>query len=348
MTKLLTFTVFLASFGVLFTTAPTRSQTPDDVERNLPRHDAVCLGSSVSKRKLAGYLLAQASTKNSDVLSAAISGPDTWRTIFTDNNFCKVPSSCTKNPNTAACKAAAKCVLAKEFAEGESIRFFVLLNSEVKKPNRAYSESSALAALANDPNAESENYFREENNEYSISCTRNDIPAAAPPFDPTKDPILKNIRIRGLSDDLWIDRDDLRFKGTTSATGNFSGDSSAAHTYTTKVAGSIGYAFDVDSKTQVVPYFSIYQSLTDTQFKPRTFDANDNIAGGVLVQSYFNYGDVTNIVAIKPQYLLYTNGFNEAELASLRAIYTPMTDVLNRFIRLDFVAGAPWWQWTLN
>jgi hypothetical protein len=98
-----------------------------------------------------------------------------------------------------------------------------------------------------------------------------------------------------------------------------------------------------------VPYVSLFQSLTDTALKPRVFDPNDNVAGGILAQRYFDYGGVSHVFTVKPQYLLYTS--NQAELFSVRAIYAPWMDIpfnINTFRRLDFLPGTPWGQITFN
>jgi hypothetical protein len=347
--SLLRVCIGLVFFWLLLAMPPVRAQTPNDVELNLPRHDAVCDGGTVSKRKLAGVVLSLASSKNADVLPAVISYADAWRTIFSDPNFCKVPPNCTDNSTSEDCQAAAKCKSAKSSAVQAANRLFILLNAEVRQPNAAYKESYSLAALANDPLAQSAHYFGSESNGYHISCTREDIPKAPKPFDPTKDPVVTNFRVRGLSDELYVRRELPAFKGTTSATGNFSGDTSTAHTYTSKIIGAFGYAFGADTQVQAIPYFSLYQSITDTSGKPRVFDPNDNIAGGLLVQSYFDSGELSNVFSLKPQYLLYTS--NKAELGSLRAIYTPTMATpmnINTFTRLDFLPWSPWWQFTVN
>jgi len=291
-----------------------------------------------------------ASTKNADTLQAAFNGPDAWRAIFTDDNFCKVPSSCAKTPDSDVCKAAMKCSLAQSEARSAAISFLLSFNSEVKKPNAAYTESRSMAALVNNPAAQMNLYFADESNQANfIGCTAVNLPKAPAPFDPTKDPVMSNIRVRGLSDELYIDRNQSLFKGTSSATGNFSGDTTAAHTYTTKVNGAFGYAFGGTSAIQFVPYVSIYQSLTDTALKPRVIDPSDNVAGGILAYGYFDTGGLSNVVSVKPQYLLNTS--NQAELASVRAIYTPLMDIpfnINTFEHLNFLPGSPWWEFTFN
>ena len=138
--------VYLVSLLILGLT-PARATTPDEPDPNLPTHDAVCVNGLVSKRALAAVLLVN--NKNYDAVLAVSRGPELWHTIFTDDNFCKVPLSCAKNPNTDACKAAAKCMTAKTIAVAGGAEFFASLNIESKKPNASYIESSGLAALSN-------------------------------------------------------------------------------------------------------------------------------------------------------------------------------------------------------
>src|SRR5258708_2137046 len=107
MMKSVTLSFCLVSVGSLLANMGAHAATPDDVDPNLPQHEAVCVNGTVSKRQLAAVLLID--TKNYDAVLAVSRGPDLWRTIFTDDNFCKIPPSCANNPNTDICKAAAKC-----------------------------------------------------------------------------------------------------------------------------------------------------------------------------------------------------------------------------------------------
>jgi len=318
-----------------------------DPNPNVPQHDLVCANGIVAKRQLATWLLVN--NKNTDAILAVSRGPDLWRTIFTDPNFCHVPPSCATNQNTDACKAAAKCVSYQNQAIYGATSFFSALDDEITDPHRPYTESSNLKSAPNTGDQVSL-YFRDSNDaENRISCTKEPMPAPPQAFDPTKDPVLSNIRVRGLSDDLNIDRSDPRFKGTTSATGSYSANTVATHTFTTGATGAIGYAFDTVPQTQIVPYVSFYQSVTNIQGKASSDDPNNYVAAGILFQHYVDYEGVTHEFSIKPQYLNDTA--TEARLFNARAIYTPSMNIpfnLNSFRQLNFLPGSPWAEITFN
>jgi len=320
---------------------------PDEIDLGLPQPEKVCLNGFVVKRALATVLLTNA--KNTDAIEAVSLRPELWHTLFTDDSFCHVPPSCTPNSTTDACKAAAKCTSYKSKAVQAAISFFTLLNDEIKRPHPYYNESSGLRNAANVADQISL-YFRDpENSVNGITCTGAPAPKTPEAFDPTKDPILSKIRIRGASDDLNYDRAQLGFKGTTSAAASYSADTSAAPTYTTKINGAIGYAFDSIPQTLIVPYLSTYQSVTQVSPKAPVESPIDNVAGGILVQHYFDYAGVSHVFSVKPQYL--DNTTTHAELGSLRAIYTPWMDIpfnLNTFRQLSFLPGSPWGEIMFN
>jgi hypothetical protein len=265
-------------------------------------------------------------TNNTDALIAVSDGPNLWRTIFTDDNCCHIPPNWKNNSTSKACKAT-KCQAYKLQAVQAAIHFFIWLNDENKRPHPYYTESSELAAAGRGNIGDQVSlYFRDPNDAANqINCTSVRVPAPAQPFDPTKDPVFSNVRVRGSSDDLNFDRSQSGFKGTTPATASFTADSSAAHTYTTKVNGAVGYAFDTIPQTQIVPYVSSYQSITRVSPRTPTLDPNNNVAGGILIQYYLDYGGFPHVFSAKPQYLYDTT--NHAELGSLRAIYAPWVDI---------------------
>jgi hypothetical protein len=234
-------------------------------------------------------------TNNTDALIAVSDGPNLWRTIFTDDNFCHIPPNWKNNSTSKACKAAAKCQAYKLQAVQAAIHFFIWLNDENKRPHPYHTESSELAAAGRGNIGDQVSlYFRDPNDAANqINCTSVRVPAPAQPFDPTKDPVFSNVRVRGSSDDLNFDRSQSGFKGTTPATASFTADSSAAHTYTTKVNGAVGYAFDTIPQTQIVPYVSSYQSITRVSPRTPTLDPNNNVAGGILIQASTTAGSHT-------------------------------------------------------
>jgi hypothetical protein len=327
---------------------PTRAGTPDDIDPNLPQHDLICARGTVSKRQLATLLLVNA--KNYDAILAISRGPELWHTIFTDDDFCKTPSNCAKDSGSDACKAAAKCTIAKSIAVHAAYSFFTSANAETKRPNASYIESPKLQALSRNVSKQISLYFLDPRDTADpISCTTEKVRTAQPAFDPTKDAVLSKVRIRGLSDDLYVDRSLPAFKGTTSATGTYTVDTTGARTTNLRTTGAIGYAIDSIPQTQIVPYLSFYQSNSRTAGKPRVLDMNDNVAGGILLQRYFDYDGTSHVFSVKPQYLFNTT--TQAELGSVRAIYAPWIDIpvnINTFRQLDFLPGSPWAQILFN
>ena len=333
----------------IFAAEPIRAATPDDIDPNLPQHELICVNGVVSKRQLATLLLVN--SKNYDAILAISRGPELWHTIFTDDTFCKVPPGCSKEPTSDACKIAAKCTTSKVIAVDAAFSFFTSVNAETKRPNASYIESGRLAALSKGNVGDQISlYFADPRDTVNpINCTEAKVRTAQPGFDPTKDPVLSKIRIRGLSDDLYVDRSLPAFKGTTSATGTYTADTLAVHTNTLRASGAVGYAFDLIPQTQIVPYISFNQSFAETAGKRTVFDANNNMAGGILVQRYFDYDGISHVFSVKPQYLLNTS--TQAELGSLRAIYAPWMDLpfnINTFRRLDFLPGSPWAEIVFN
>jgi hypothetical protein len=340
--------IFIALLVSLLHSIKTSSAaTPDAIDLSLPQPNKVCINGIVVKRALATVLLT--STKNTDAIEAVSLRPDLWRTLFTDSSFCHVPPNCTDDSTSDECKAAAKCVAYRTKAVQAALAFFTSLNTEITRPHPYYTESSELRNAGSALNQVHLYFADAQDNANRIACTGAPAPKAPEPFDPSKDAILSKIRIRGVSDDLNFDRAQLGFKGTTPATASYSADTSAAHTYTTKVSGAIGYAFDSIPQTLIVPYISTYQSITQVSPKAPVLSPIDNVAGGILMQRYFDIGDVSHVFSVKPQFL--DNTTTHAELGSVRAIYTPWMDIpfnLNTFTQLDFLPGSPWGELMFN
>jgi hypothetical protein len=324
--------------------------SPDDVDPILPARGDVCVGGTVSRQKLATVLLVNG--KNYDAVIATAGNPTA---IFSDGNFCHTSpaqrQSCKKDPTTPDCMAAAKCTAALSGALQSADEFFASLNSEIKKKDQAlYSESEALATLPRGTGDQTVAYFGSDPKHiYSIGCTAATVSPPPKPFDPTKDKVLSPLRVRGLSDNLNVDRTAAGFKSTTPATASYTSDTLTAHTSTVKIASAFGYAIDTIPQAQIVPYLSVTQSLTESSIKPSAVDQNNNVAAGVLLQRYFDADQVSHIFSIKPQFLYNTANF--AEIESVRAIYTPELNIpfsLNTFRRLEFIPGQPWYELLFN
>ena len=180
-------------------------------------------------------------------------------------------------------------------------------------------------------NTQAQVYFSSaDDNVNRITCTSVDIPAPAPPEK-------SKFRIRGISDDLYIDRSEENFKSTSQATLTSTGNRSAIPTQNLKAKAALGYAFEGETIT-TIPYVSFYQSITDTFGKPQSTDPASNVAAGMLFTSNV-YGLISQTISAKPQYLLNTK--DHSEIGSLRLIYTPYTGFtnapnLNLFQQLPF------------
>jgi hypothetical protein len=284
--------------------------TPGDkADPNLPKHVAVCESSAVSRKKLANYLIIQ----NKALTLANVVGEASRAAIFTDGNVCPSTAICDRQPKSEACQIAKDCLadLKKVLAEGNNT--FAAINENEKRLKASYSMSAALRRLnsGSDPldgaYAQLSTFFSGDP-KYGIACTTFDAPTPKPPYDPAADKsILSKIRVRGLSDDLWIDRTQgSYFKATNPATGSFTGNTNTprAHTSTFKINGAFGYAFDTIPQAQIVPYVSLNQALTETQFKPRVLDPTNNVALGVLGERYLidpNYPDISHLFLVKPR-----------------------------------------------
>jgi hypothetical protein len=334
-----------------FLVEPSFAQTPNQPSLPLPNPVAVCQNGIVVKQKLA---IAVIQGDKGD--ATAIGGPN-WNRLFTDSNFCPIPRGCdvrNPKPGDKACQQAKNCVDGQRNAVVALVAFFAQLKIEAAYPHPYYVESPPLASLGN-AGEQVIHYFADPRDDaFKIICTGEPFPTPPQAFDPSKDPVLAQLRIRGVSDDLNFDRKELGFKGTSSAQASYSSDSSSTPTSTTKATAAVGYAFYGSYGTEIIPYVSTFQSITTTSGKPSSISPLDNVASGVLVQSVFDdqQSGITNVFAVKPQYLYDTA--NHAELASVRGIYTPWIGSpdsilnVNTFRQLTFVPGAPWTQIIFN
>ncbi len=337
------------SAAILLGIGPAAAAT--DGPSKAPPHAKICAGNGiVSKHALSDAIL----SVNDDARHATSFGPGLWRTIFIDGDFCKKIPECVSTPSGDACTSAtAKCRDYRSAAIANAESIFESFNVEFSKldGSGAYLDKDNLVRQANgDSEKEVHLYFASASEKaFPISCSRDpkhDIPPPPVAFNPDKDPIAQNLRLRGTSDELNIPHSLREYKGTTPANLTFSGDTSATHTSSAKFNGAFGYGFAVGSG-QIVPYFSVNQSLSDTALKPRTIDPNNNVATGVLFEQHFIGKQMSNVFSIKPQYLF--NTATQAELISARAIYTPHVPAigLNSFTHF---AGPdlPWGEILFN
>jgi hypothetical protein len=339
----------------MFTSTVSRadSNTPADPDA-LPSHGTICVGSAVHKAYLLGYLLTKINNaKNQDAQILIAANAELQARLFTDDatSFCTAVTKAQCGPKSSSkdCAAAMdNCTSYKNDAVIAAQQFFKSLNRETIKATPTYVESSSLAGLQ--PYQQVNRYFAfatltsDSTNE--ISCTKTDKPPPLPGAQKDNS-VLANFRVRGKSDDLYIDRTLPLFKSTTPASLNWAG--TDKDNYTVKLNAALGYDFDVGNDGQLIPYVSANQSLGDTAKKPRTIDPTNDVAVGLLATRFsgnaFN-SDIQDVFTVKPQYLL--NTADRSEIAGAWLIYTPWTDFpnlpinANTFQILPFLPGPVW------
>lgn len=339
----------LASTAAL---ADANSTPPDP--RALPSHATICAGPWVHKPYLLGYLFTKINNaKNQDAQILLTGNSELQARLFTDDpiSFCAIVTKtrCGASSDPKDCAAAKdSCASYKNDAVIAAQFFFKNLNREVAKETPAYSESRGLVGL--DPSQQVNKYFVYSgiNNDASngIACTQYDKPPPTPGAQNNSSPVA-NIRFRGKSDDLYIDRILPLFKSTTPASLNWTG--SDKNNYNLKINAALGYEIDLGNNTQLIPYVSANQSLTDAAKKPRVIDPTNNVAVGLLATGfsgnpYNKY--IENVFTVKPQYLF--NTADRSEIASVRLIYSPWTDLpnvpinLNTFQLMPLLPGPVW------
>jgi hypothetical protein len=297
----------------------------DTDNRTLPGHETICIGSNVSKKMLARHLLA-----DNPPAQALVLGDPTWYTIFTDDNFCQkspeIEAICKKDPKGKACVAAlSACDTAQRSAMNYALTFFKALDRRMRNdPAPPYKVTGALVN-AGTVAKQIKLYFDGNDGSNPVICTAQDV-KALPKGDVADGSPVTRVRVRGNSDDLYLDRGQKEFDAASKASGTFTGDTSAAHSYTTKIQGSVGFEFDAGDNGQIIPYVSLSQSLSDTKLKPRVIDPTNFVSVGVLATNFFDSpgtNDIKHAFSVKPQYLF--NTANQAEIVGGRLIYAPWT-----------------------
>jgi hypothetical protein len=166
-------------------------QNSDSVQDNrlIPVHAKICDGNVVDKFKLFVQLSANASPPLSDKLKFSVGD---WRKLVTDKNFCPQFSGCAP----------------KDAQSIESIRLAYTVFVQNADREGYYHPSN--------PNLTIGEYFRTTDNRVDpIYCTGKDQLPATPPSSPLD--ANSPVRLRGISDDLWIDQKHPLFSKTTSA-----------------------------------------------------------------------------------------------------------------------------------
>lgn len=235
-----------------------------------------------------------------------------WRTIFTEEpkEFCSADAVCKKGMGRVACtKAIAACVESQDMAVNAAGTFFDDLTLETSRPRPTYIEGRALLNASS--GARARIYFASpDDTTNAITCVaKRDIPSPPPPSSADKSPF----RVRGASDDLWIDRGPTEFKSTSQASITVTGDSSSSiRTQAVKAKAAL---VPISGTTLVIPFVSFNQSIT-TQGKARTIDPTSNVTEGFLATTTIPGEILTQVITAKPQYL--TNTKDHSQIASIR------------------------------
>ncbi len=354
--RILQGTIYLAITICFLTPARAAPATPSN-QNPLPPHSTICAGDKVHKSYLISFLLTKIKPATNQAVQIRISSnPELQARLLTTDDpasYCamvtkSIRSQCSTTPHDKECSVATEsCRSYQQDAVNYAQYIFENLTTENARATPAYTEASSLRRLP--PFQQVNKYFDYEHfndNANPISCTGTDIPAA-PPTAQRDTSALAKFRLRGKSDDLYIDRTLPQFKSTTPATVTWTG--TDKDNYSAKVVGALGYEFDVGTDGQLIPYTSFYQSLTDAANKPRVIDPTSNVAFGFLATDFsanpFNE-NIQDVFTAKPQYLF--NTADQSEIASLRLIYAPWADLPNVLINantyqmLPFLPGPTW------
>ena len=326
----------------------------------LPPHASICSGNRVHKVFLLGFLRTKFSNaKNQDAQVLTGTSTESQARLFTDDPsaFCALATKplCGTGADPKDCKAAVdSCLAYKQDAVNAAHYFFQNLNREDAKSSATYKESTGLRG--GQAFEQTNKYFdyktiNQDDVNY-IECTSVKVDPSPSTAQADSSP-LGRIRVRGRSDDLYVDRATPQFKSTTPASVNLTG--SGFNNYSQKLTSVLGYKLDVGTDGQFIPYVSTSQSVTDAPKKPRVIDPTNNVAGGFLATTFFgdpNNEYVQHVITAKPQYLL--NTADQSELTSLRLIYAPWTDIpnipfnTNTYHLIPIFPGPVWGSWIFD
>lgn len=281
--------------------SPSQNSALIDDNRIIPVHEKLCTGGVVDKKKLFFQLLANAVPALSDNLKFAVGD---WRKLVTDKNIC---------PQFAGCGPKDELAI-----KSLHLNYTVFVKDGGRE---GYYRSS-------NPDLTIGQYFQSaDNNVTPIYCaSKNELPAApaSSPLD-----IYSPWRLRGVSDDLWVDQKSKLFAKTSSATVNFTEDDTTVHTHTTKVQAALGYDFQIWNPSvsqEFIPFVSTNMSITDTNHSPRVLPATNFVAGGLLYSAMIQGAEAAHQITLKPQFVDATT--MKSQLTSLQAIYAPWTDAV--------------------
>lgn len=313
----------------------------------------VCMGTLVHKPTLVTYFLNNITPNQNIQLLLSRATDETRAKLFTERPeiLCPVITQPCADPNAdpKICKDAANaCGAYVTAAQDQAHAFFQTLNMQPQNPKPKYELSSTLKPPADvqvnkylDPNN-----FDDSQNPITCNFPPDQSGSGGGTANANQAPTIPiaNFRLRGKSDDLYIDRGTDQFKSTTPAALNWTG--TDQDNYNVKLTATLGYQLPTDTG-EIIPYISANQSLTDATKKPRVIDPNSNVAFGFVAANSaidpYNH-NINNWFSAKPQYLF--NTADRSEIGSLRLIYAPWVDLayapVNTFSMVPGLPGPVW------
>lgn len=298
--------------GVCVVASWATAANADPVASEPTLYDQICQNGIVVKNKLMVYLL------GSSIPTVLLAGPMEHHTPTGNVSFIR---ELLANPNACdgekeICGKEADTAMSK--LRNDFIRF-------VKQGNR----DGTFTIVGPAPPSR---FFSGSDNNPAMTCVapkappkpQNPTSAQAPTSDKPVDPITK-LRIRGDTADLIYDRNSDEFKSASAAKVNYNDDRSSGHKFTTKVNGTVGYAYSiVDSvqlRKQVIPFVSINQTITDQDGQRKLDDSNYFAGGSVLNLFYAPDSVLAHSFSSTPQFLYNTK--DRSQIASFRLDYQP-------------------------
>jgi hypothetical protein len=289
----------------------------------------------VVKSKLLGFVIAQ----NPDAVARTFANLEHWQDIFEDEHFCADTVDCRGMSKDACSAALLTCSNTQHFVVGVTEKTLEAIKDDSASHEPGFRMNAALAGISSTA-ARMRAYLDTPGND-GIVCLAPKTPKV--PQSPAAAD-TSPLRVRGVSDDLMIRRDQSNFSSTSKATLTVSGDHSTNQTQTVKATGAVGYAFSSDSGfATAIPYVSFYQSLSQVTGKAESLDPTSFVAAGMVFLATARSDLLEQTFSGKPQFLENTK--DHSQIASFTFLYKPYTafDVSKGGFNLNDPRPLPFW-----
>jgi hypothetical protein len=305
----------------------------------LPSQSLVCSSvpeprqtAPVIKRKLIGLII----SKNPEALSRMLGDLAHYDAILKNDNYCSATVDCRNLKKDACDSARLDCARIQDEIINTAQKTLLALKEDSTASDPGFRMSAALMGM---DDAGRLNAYLATTADDGIVCIgpkKAKVPQSAAAED------VSPLRVRGVSNDLLIRRDNPVFGSTSQATLTFSGDHTTTQTQKAKAVGAVGYAFERGLAT-AVPYFSFYQSVTDVKGKARSLDDANFVAAGTVFTATVPGDVLVQTFSGKPQFLENTK--DNSQIASLTLMYKPFTafDVSGGGFNLNDPRPIPFW-----